>query len=211
MIDSMYLMITIAIGIIILISYSIIVHSYKPKEKWPWWHTCVSTLGSTLLAFGAALILWRLQQAEELESRQAMLKELLQAEIAVTLETLTFGYNLTSFFDDSTQYVSYLGYIQPIAFEDAARTGQFAPDVATNLLAIASQIREYNRHVEYFNTVRSFPNIDSGYRERLKSAAKRVELERLDVIKSCNNVADYMQLRRIEFADSLGTNLDSEK
>ena len=140
--------ITLASVLALVLVCTLIVYRFgaRPGSNsvvWNWWHRLVSTLASVLLGVVVAINIFGYQTSERRASERARHMSLLPAEMSDIYRVLTAGESMT-FYVGNTNYTALITYVQPLAIEDAARSGLFTPLQTENLLHLARKIHMFN-------------------------------------------------------------------
>jgi|SRR5215212_10705077 len=128
-------LLAVLVGVLVAF-YTLVVLLFAPDELLGWVSTLVSTIASVWAALLIGLILFQHQTQETDRKKREELAELLKTELGEVRRLLE------KYRTDKTQYV--LHFTHPLIVEEAARSGLFHAEQASEMLILARMMRQHN-------------------------------------------------------------------
>ncbi len=151
---------------------------------WNWWHRLISTSVSVLLGVVVAVQMFAYESKSETERTENRHLYLLKAEMSDTYRILQDNESMTLYVG-STNYPVLVTYIQPLAIEDAAKSGLFTALQTENLLHLARKMRMFNlKTTHYLHLIAQNAAFDSSYEGKVAHATRNVEETRASILEA---------------------------
>lgn len=136
-----------------IVAFGLLVRRKKSELFWGWWSQLVASLISVVLGLAVGLHLLGVQKADKEAEDRARLRLLLEAEMGEVASQIKDSPPFTLHVRDSTlnQDVRLrLAMIQPVAIEEAAKSGLFTLEQTKTMFKVMRQIRLQNLETQNF-------------------------------------------------------------
>ena len=149
----------------------------------------------------AGFLVYYQQRGEADQVETTMLRSLLQQELSQFRRLLMHGEPAQIVVGTET-YRPLITFLQPLAVEKAAQSGQFGAIDTSNMLQMAGKIRTYNLQVQFFMSALAGSSTDPATSGRLKFALSNLQQARSAILYDIEFEAKRLGIVLIEMNDS---------
>jgi hypothetical protein len=183
------------VGLLLGGAYTAVVWKRARTELWGWFHNVTATLLSVLLGIAAGFWVYRQQQKAADAKELSTLRTLLQREFSDMHAVLTGPDMVTlSLPAGGGERQVIAAYVQPLAIEKAASSGQFSALDTTYLLHLAEAVRAYNVSVQLLFATLNGSRVDPEYPYRIRFAVENLEKQRAGVTHEIERLSHLFRL-----------------
>jgi len=182
------------LGFLVAIAYTGIVYQWRRDRVWDWGNSAISAAVSVTLATATGIFLFHRQSAEQASQDRARWTSLIVAENSEMLADISgnpMNVNITENGVEKAIPI-FITYVQPIAIEQAALSGQFSPEVSEKLLDLATAARAYNMKANYALQLLAQGVSSPNYSERVTHASHNLDLSRQNIRQYIDEVTVSM-------------------
>jgi hypothetical protein len=176
-----------------------------PDSLWNWRSTFFSTLISVVLGLAVGLQLYEFGQKSAAANDRSRYVRLLGYELTAAEDILSdSGGGFVSI--DGKKYPLLITHLEPVALEDAARSGLFTESVTENLMKLARILRVINIESQVALNLASSGGGDPVALTRLRLASQNLEKARTAGLECARSIlegikSDPRNSRRVRFLE----------
>lgn len=176
-----------------VVLHFVLVLSRAPAEaQWDLVNTFVATFASVVFAFFVGILLFDYQVEATDARRTERLGSLLMAELSDSVAALADAAPVQMPLADGSVAEAVIAHVQPLAVEEAVRSGLFDPSHAEAALRLSKNMRAYSAGVSaLLSFVSTGSTADPGSEKMVLHIARNVEQARRAVVEGCESLIRY--------------------
>ncbi|WP_295570540.1 hypothetical protein [uncultured Stenotrophomonas sp.] len=186
--------ISLAIGITILLAYSMALWKWKRSEILPWFHTACATVASILIGAFTAIALFDYQESSKQEADRARYHALLSVEISGIRAHLLKPTGATVELDNLENIDIRVMHLRAEVLRDAGRSGLFDIQQSQQMLELAQSVEAWNMKTEGLIGALNAQSGQPQYGARIRWYSSNLESSREGLLEGVRWLSQNMEL-----------------